>query len=277
MIDFNSVKESLLKKPTWHLLLKAIKHIQDRDVLTIVYALSFVTLLSFVPFILLTLGIFKTTGFLQFLYPKMEVLLIKNFSGIVSAEISKYLHSLLKRSYSGSWGFFNIAFLIFTTTRLAAFLEKAMNRIWDVRSPKGLLKRFITHWIVITMVPIALALNIITRTMISQWISNPFFFLSLSFAFLTLTLFALYKWLPNHSVHSSLAIFCGLFASVSLVGVHRFFNFATTKIFNYSKLYGSLAALPLFMIWISIIWLVILLGASICAGFQKALEQSQDN
>jgi len=277
MIDLKLLKESLLQNPTLNLFYNAFKHVKDRDILLIVYGLSFVTLLSFVPFIIITLGLFKTTGFLKFLYPKMEVLIIKNFSGVASVEISKHLQSLLKRSYSGSWGFFNISFLILTTTRLAAFVEKAMNRIWNVKNPKNFFKRFITHWIVIIMVPIALALNVIARTLISQWVTSPFFYLTLSFLFLALTLFALYKWLPNYKVRNSLAAFCGILAAASLVAVQRFFDFTSAKMFNYSKFYGSLAALPLFMIWISSIWLVILMGASICAGLQKALEQNPDN
>lgn len=277
MRDFNSIKESFLKSPSLRLFYNTIKHIKDADILMIVYALSFVTILSFVPFIITTLGIFKTTGFLKFLYPKMEVLIIKNFSGVVSTEISKHLHSLLKRSYSGSLGIFNITFLLLTTTRLVAFVEQAINRIWRVKNPKSFFKRFLTHWVVIIMVPVALALNIMTRTVFSQWVKSPIFFLTLSYLFLAVTLFALYKWLPNYKVRNSLAAFSGILAAGALVMLHRFFDFATIKIFNYSKFYGSLAAIPLFMIWISIIWLVILLGASICAGIQKALEQIPDN
>jgi len=275
MMNLKSLKESLLQKPVFALIYNAFKHVKDQDILLIVYGLSFVTLLSFVPFIIIILGLFKSTGFLYFLYPKVEALIVKNFSGVVSVEISKQLHSLLKRSYSGSWGVFNITFLVFTTTRLAAFVEKAINRIWNVKNPKNFFKRFITHWIVIIMVPIALALNVLVRTMISQWINNPYLFLALSFLFLTLTLFSLYKWLPNYPVRNSLAAFCGIVAAGALVAVHRFFDFANTKMFNYSKFYGSLAALPLFMILISTIWLVILMGASICSGLQKALEQTE--
>lgn len=274
-MNLKSLKESLLQKPVFALIYNAFKHVKDQDILLIVYGLSFVTLLSFVPFIIIILGLFKSTGFLYFLYPKVEALIVKNFSGVVSVEISKQLHSLLKRSYSGSWGVFNITFLVFTTTRLAAFVEKAINRIWNVKNPKNFFKRFITHWIVIIMVPIALALNVLVRTMISQWINNPYLFLALSFLFLTLTLFSLYKWLPNYPVRNSLAAFCGIVAAGALVAVHRFFDFANTKMFNYSKFYGSLAALPLFMILISTIWLVILMGASICSGLQKALEQTE--
>jgi membrane protein len=276
MPDFSHLKERLLQNRFFRLIYDAFHHVRDRDVILIVYGLSFVTILSFVPFLIIILGLFKTTGFLTFLYPKIEALVVKNFSGVVSAEISKHLHTLLKRSYSGSWGFFNVTFLLFTTTRLAAFLEKAMNRIWNVKNPKNFFRRFVSHWVVIIMVPIALALNVLTRSFISQWVHSPLLLLTLSFGFLAGTLAALYRWLPNYAVRSSLALFCGTLAAASLVFVHRFFTFTNSKMFNYSKFYGSLAALPLFMIWISAIWLVILLGASICAGLQKALEQSRD-
>lgn len=277
MSNLNQLKVRFLENRSMSLIYRVFRLFRDRDVVIIVYGLSFVTILSFVPFLIVILGLFKTTGFLMFLYPKIEGLIVKNFSGVVSAEISRHLHSLLKRSYSGSWGYLNITFLLFTTTRLAAFLEKAINRIWNVKNPKNIFKRFLTHWIVIMMVPLALALNVLTRSFISQWVNSPILFWALSFLLLTGTLVALYKWLPNYPVKNSLALFSGLFASSCLAFVHRFFDFASSKMFNYSKFYGSLAVLPLFMIWISAIWLIILLGASICAGIQKALEQIDDN
>lgn len=270
----NKIIDRLNRNPIVNLLYRAFKHVRDGDILLIVNGLSFVTLLSFVPMIIVILGLFKTSGFLQFLYPKIEALIVKNFSGVVSAEISKHLKTLLKRSYSGSWGFLNIAFLIITTTRLAAFLEKAMNRIWNVKNPKNILRRFFTHWLVIMMVPLALALHVLTRTYLSQWVKSPFILVTSSFLFLTFTLFSLYKWLPNYKVNNQLAILSGFMAAGALVGVHHFFDLANEKMFNYSKFYGSLATLPLFMIWISSMWLVILLGASIGAGLQKAIEQN---
>ena len=277
MTERSPLKDEIRKHPWIHLFYTALKHVRDRDVVLIVYGLSFVTLLSFVPFLIIILGFFKTSGFLAFLYPKIEALVVKKFTGVAGVEISRHLHSLLKRSYSGSWGFFNIMFLLFTTARLAAFLEKAMNRIWNVKNPKNIFRRFLSHWVVIVMIPIALAINVLTRAFIWNWLKSPLLLLTMSFIFLALTLFALYKWLPNHSVKTGLAAFCGTLAALSLVGVHHFFDFASSKMFHYSKFYGSLAALPLFMIWISTIWMVILLGASICAGLQKALEQTGDN
>ncbi|MEY4616413.1 MAG: ribonuclease [Pseudomonadota bacterium] len=273
----NKIREKIRQHYWLNLIYSALKHVRDRDVLLIVYGLSFVTLLSFVPFLIIILGFFKTSGFLAFLYPKVEALVVKKFSGVASVEISRQLHSLLKRSYSGSWGFFNITFLLFTTTRLAAFLEKALNRIWNVKNPKNFFRRFLSHWAVITMIPLALAINVLTRSFIWNFVKSPLLLLTMSFIFLAATLFALYKWLPNHSVRTELAAFCGTLAAVSLIGVQNFFDFASAKMFQYSKFYGSLSALPLFMIWISTIWMVILLGASICAGLQKALEQIEDN
>lgn len=270
------LRNKIDKHPWLNLIYRAYMHVRDRDVILIVYGLSFVTLLSFVPFLIIILGLFKTTGFLNFLYPKIEAIVVKNFSGVVSVEISKHLRSLLRRSYSGSWGFLNITFLLITTTRLAAFLEKAMNRIWNVKNPKNIFRRFASHWIVIMMVPLALAINVVTRMFIAQWVNSPTLFLGWSFALLSFTLYALYRWLPNYDVKGWLAALCGTFAAISLVIVQRSFDFANSSLFNYSKFYGSLAVIPLFMIWISAVWLVILLGASICAGIQKALEHRHD-
>jgi membrane protein len=239
-----------------------------------VYALSFVTILSFIPFMVVILGIFKWSGFLSFLYPKVESLLIKNFSGDTSAQISSYLKTLLKRSYTGSWGIYSITFLLLTTARLTAFFEKAVNRIWHVKNPKNIVRRFFSHWILISLFPVTLGVDVVLRTYISQFLDTQTSALIISFVFTTMILFAIYKWLPNHEVNTKPALLSAFLATLTLIITQNSFRLITQKSFAYSKFYGSLAALPLFMIWISIIWMIILLGVSLCAGLQKGLEQS---
>jgi membrane protein len=240
-----------------------------------VYALSFVTILSFIPFMVVVLGIFKWSGFLSFLYPKVEAILIKNFSGDTSAQISSYLKTLLKRSYTGSWGIYSITFLLITTARLTAFFEKAVNRIWHVRNPRNIIRRFFSHWVLIVLFPITIAFDVLLRSYISQFLDDQTAALFISFFFITLVLFAIYKWLPNHQVDKKPAFISSFLAALALVITQNSFRLISQKSFNYSKFYGSLAALPLFMIWISIIWMIILLGVSLCAGMQKGLEQRE--
>jgi membrane protein len=252
-----------------------IHHINSRDVQLMVYALSFVTILSFIPFLVIVLGIFKWSGFLNLLYPKVEAILLKNFSGITSAQISSYLRTLLKRSYTGSWGIYSVAFLILTTTRLTAYFEKAVNRIWRVKNHHNIIRRFFSYWVLIMLFPIAITFDVLLRTYISQFLDDQITALIISFFFITLVLFAIYKWFPNHQVNKKPALISAIITALTLVITQNSFRFITQKSFTYSKFYGSLAALPLFMIWISIIWMVILLGVSLCAGLQKGLEQNE--
>ncbi len=256
---------------------RALHHLKDRDVQLMVYALSFVTMLSFIPFIVVILGFFKWAGFLNFLYPKVELIIVKKFSGAISLEVSRQLQTLLKRSYAGSWGFVNITFLIVTTSRLAAYFEKAVNHIWHVKNPKNIFKRIISHWILIMLFPIGLAADVTVRSFIvnaTKFESLPSI---LSFFFLNLILTIIYKWLPNRFVKLKVAFFSALCSSVMLIALQNSFRFISKKSFSYSKFYGSLATLPIFMIWISTVWLIILLGVSIAAGWQKAKEQKENN
>jgi membrane protein len=228
-----------------------------------------------VPFMVVVLGIFKWSGFLNFLYPKVEAILIKNFSGDMSAQISGYLKTLLKRSYTGSWGVYSVAFLLFTTSRLTAFFEKAVNRIWHVRSPRNLIRRFASHWVLISLFPVTIGIDVLLRSYVTQIVDGKTVTLAISFFFTTLVLFAIYKWLPNQKVNFKPAFLSAFLAAISLLIVQNSFRYISQISFNYSKFYGSLAALPLFLIWVSIMWMVILLGVSLCAGLQKGLEQTE--
>jgi membrane protein len=132
-----------------HFLKLTWRYVRDGDIRTLVYALSFVTLFSLIPFLVITLGLFKWSGFLSFLYPKAKALILAHFSGAVGDGIIKPFEALLKRSYSGSLGLINFIFLILTIITLTDYLERAFNRIWHVKNGRNFLNKLITHWLII--------------------------------------------------------------------------------------------------------------------------------
>lgn len=257
-------------KRLWLFIKDVARHMRDGDLQLIVYALSFVTLISVIPLMVVTLGVFKWSGYLNFLYPKVEALVISNLSVFTVDDISKYLKSFLKRSYAGGFGFANVTLLLFTSQRLVSDFEKAVNRLWNVKTPRNIMKRFLIHWMIISLVPVALAADVLVKSFLSAYLFDRKQNLSsLSFLFLFAVLFALMKLIPNVKVKAKSALAGALTASIGFVVLQSSFGWITQKSFVYSKFYGSLAALPLFMIWVSSIWFVILFGVSLSSTLQR--------
>ena len=83
-----------------------------------------------------------------------------------------------------------------------------------------------------------------------------------------------YKFVPSVKVTTSSAIASAIVATVSLAAGQKIFTTLTKTIFNYSKVYGSLAAIPIFVLWISILWWIFLVGAALCAVLNKKEEEN---
>lgn len=240
------------------------KELRDGDIRMIVYSLSYVTILSIVPFLVVSLGLFKWTGFLEFLYPKVESYVLKSFGEVIGPEVSRHLKTLLRRSYAGQWGFVSVIFLTFTTFRLSFDLQRAFNRVWGVKNPKQMGEKFFKSLFVVLIFPLLLGIDVLLR----GYIKNAFGVSSGSLKFLSLfllwlVLWALFYLLPNIKVKAWQALLSSAVCAGFLFLLQLSFNLLNKKVFSYSKFYGSLASFPLFMVWVSSLWFVILLGVSL--------------
>ena len=82
-------------------------------------------------------------------------------------------------------------------------------------------------------------------------------------------LFMLYKLVPNHKVLLRPALLSASLAAMLLGTAADSYRWIILKFFNYSKIYGSLAALPLALLWILIAWYIVLLGVVVCASAHR--------
>jgi membrane protein len=83
------------------------------------------------------------------------------------------------------------------------------------------------------------------------------------------SLFLIYKLVPDLSVHWRSAFISSVLSAMAMYGVHKGFAYLTAGVFNYNKIYGSFAALPILLLWILAMWYAILGGVALCASLQK--------
>jgi membrane protein len=171
-------------------------------------------------------------------------------------------------------------FLVVVAFSMLVSIEQAFNRIWNVIEPRTGLHRFLTYWAVLTFSPPLLAggLFITSYLMSLPLVAGIDTFgirervLSvLPFLLSTAAFTILYFAVPNCRIPLRHALYGGVLTAVTLQVAQRLFAMMVLNM-NVQHIYGAFAAVPLFLSWIYIIWVVILAGAI----FVRTLSLEQD-
>lgn len=257
-------------KTFWSVVKDTIKQMRDGEIQLVAASLSFSTAIALVPFIAVVLATFQSIGGLEALYPKVEALLLKNMREAAGSDVTKFIRIFLKNINAGKLGSTGAVFLFITSIRLLHDMEVGIHRVWNQPNTRPFYKRLIYQWGLILAIPVFLAIYVgftsleqfqfVTR-LIPAGISNSLVLVG--------SLFLIYKLVPDLAVRTRAAFLSALIASITLFGVHKTYSALALEFFNYNKIYGSFAALPLLLFWILTLWYVILGGVALCASLQK--------
>ncbi len=238
-------------------------------------ALAYTTLLSLVPLIAVSLSIFAAFPAFDGLSEQMQQFVFNNFVPAAGQVIQQNLNTFAEKAKQlTSVG---IVVLLVTAIMMMATIEKSFNSIWQVSVNKSLLKRFVIYWSVLTLGPLMMGGGM---AMTSYIISLPLFtesatrFGILRFVPFLLEVFTftlLYLVVPNAKVKVSQALIGGLLAALLFELAKFCFTWYISHFPTYETIYGALATVPIFLIWVYLSWLVALIGA----GFTYTLGAFQ--
>ena len=173
-------------------------------------------------------------------------------------------------------GWIGGAVLIYSAVSLMVTIENCFNRICRAPSGRSWLKRVPLYWFVLTIGPILLGLTPYLDAKFSgavvsieswQWafaIAKFAWNLVIIWAFM----FAVYLWVPNTMMKVRSVAIGALLAAILLEIGKRFLGAYLQNAFSASRLYGSLGLVPLFMLWVYMMWMVVLLGLEVAAMLQ---------
>ncbi len=173
-------------------------------------------------------------------------------------------------------------FLFFVAIDVLSTMEKAMNRIWKATRKRGLKKKLIMFWLVLTLGPILLTMAQSLSGHITEmakgspdWLSSSVGFLidlAAVWGFLALV----YSLMPNTKVNLRAALIASMVAGTlwHLVAKKAFALYISQAV-SYQKVYGSIAVIPLFFLWIWLTWLVVLFGCEMAYVIQHFKDLSQ--
>lgn len=239
-------------------------------------ALSYSTLLAIVPLFAIAFSLVShLPGFAGY-YDELLGYVLENFLPETGLEVSDQFGLLLRnaRKVTG----FGILALVVTAYLMLVTLNSAFSGIWRAAPQTSLLLRLILQWVIVTLWPVAVALSISFSSYgyaALRWLDIPddshLFGLTDVFPLVLalLAFAALYIAVSPRRV-AWLHAFAGAAVATILFEVLRWgFGLYLEYFPSYEAIYGALATIPIFLVWIYLCWTVVLFGAEVTAALPE--------
>jgi membrane protein len=236
-------------------------------------ALSFTTLLALVPLTAVMFAIFSRFEIFEAWMTMAQEFIYRNFVPAAGGAVSGYLQKFAANA--GKLTIWGLLLLFLSSLMLMATIERVFNDIWHVPQTRKRLHRFLSYGALLVLGPMLIG---ITLSSTSYLVSLPLFSRDSTFGGLKVFLLAaapmIFEWLafwalyvvvPNYRVRLRHGLIGSLFATVSIEIAKHGFVFFVTNFASYKAIYGAVAALPVFLIWIYLSWTIILAGAVLTA------------
>lgn len=242
------------------------KNFLDADISGLATNLTYVSLFAIFPFIALIIGLSKGFGIDVILVNKLSDIVVSNNIGINIFKIAENLVESLNSSLLSGLG---IVVIIWSVVSLLMLLEKSFNDIWNVKNDRELSRRLLSYIAIIFLVPIFAVLFIGTSDKILGFIRQfstignfTLILVKILKLLISLAIFiVIYYFIPNTQVSFKSSIISSVLVVLSLWFLSFFYEMLQSSISTYNTIYGSLAFVPLFLIWVKYVWIIILTGA----------------
>ena len=267
-------------------LIITVKTFSQQKVAPRATALSYLSMMSVVPFIAL---VFAITGGLG-LRGRLKDFMYANFGGSESVDmVLKSAQNIIDGAQGGGMGLISALIFIWIIFRLMMNIESAFNIVWKVDESRKLVRRFAFYIAILLIAPFVIfvmftgafiysnALDYIGLSLGEFSIVKKIISWALFIAITTFTFSAMYKFIPNYKVNYSTALRAAFFAAIAFVAVQFFYLETQVFVSRLNSIYGTFAAVPLFMIWLNISWSIILIGAQVSYAFQHVDSYNIDD
>lgn len=249
-------------------------------------ALTYTSLLSLVPLMTVTLAVFSAFPVADRVYELIQQFVFENFvptsSEVLQQHLSEFSAKASRLTGTGA------VFLVIVALLMMANIDRALNAIWEVRAKRSFATKFLIYWAVISLGPLLIGASVlVTSYLISLPILSEAASSGVGRGLLGLAPVAasavaftmMYLVVPNRRVRMGHALIGGVFAAVLFEGAKRGFAVYITQFPTYEAIYGALASVPIFLVWLYLSWIVVLLGAEVthCLGIFRwsARDQSR--
>lgn len=249
-----------------------IRFFTEKRVMTQASALSYSTLLAIVPILAVVFAIARGFGYNKYI----ELWFRESLSTQpqVADIIVGFVNSYLVHTQSGIFLGVGLVFMLYSVLMLISNIEDTFNQIWQLSSTRPIIRSITNYLAICFLFPIIIVVSTglsifmetVADTMDGFRILGPAIRRMLSLApcvLMSLMFIILYVYMPNTKVRFSSAVVPGILAGIAMQVLQLAYIHSQIWVTGYNAIYGSFAALPLFMLWIQISWTICLFGAQL--------------
>ncbi len=248
-------------------------------------ALTYYTMLSIVPVLALIFGIARGFGIETLIQEE----LMKSFEG--QREVLKWLLNFADKMLemtSGGWiAGIGLLILFWSVIQVLGNIEGAFNQIWQIGKSRSYLRKLSDYFAILLFAPLLMILSgsftVVITARLSEIAEGNSILGYIGPALITLMRLApyvmmwllftlLYLVMPNTKVKFGAALLAGIVAGTLFQVIQWGYVTFQVGVSRYNAIYGSFAALPLFMIWVHLSWLIVLFGAELSFAYQNVRQ-----
>ncbi len=236
-------------------------------------SLTFTTLIALVPLFTVTLALFSAFPVFARFQVALETWLLQ---ALVPEAIARPVLAALTEFADKARGIGGVGLLLFGATALAMMLtiDRTLNAIWRVRSPRPWTQRVLIYWAALTLGPVLIGVSLwltsravsASRGLVDTLPGGLTALITgAEFVLLALAMGALFHHVPNTWVRWRHALAGGAFVAVAFQTAKKALAWYIEAVPGLSAVYGTFVTVPILMMWIYLGWVIVLLGAVIAA------------
>ena len=207
------------------------------------------------------------------IYDRIRPMVLANLAEGASEQAMSKIETLINNAHTGAIGIGGFIALIFTSMTLLSDAEKALLAVWREKISRTLFQRFCTYWVFISLGPVALSVIVGamsgTHLTVTRMLPSGTGLMLATTAFF----FLVYKFIPKSKVNWNAALGGAICTASLWTGARGVYSIYVKNVVNYDKIYGSLGAIPIILVWIWMSWVIVLLGSSLAYSIQEYLKK----
>ncbi|WP_300724578.1 YihY/virulence factor BrkB family protein [uncultured Bacteroides sp.] len=231
-------------------------------------ALTYSTLLSIIPILALLFAIARGFGFDALI----ELQLRTGVASQQSELVITWINSYLEHAKSGVFIGIGLVMLLWTILILTDNIERSFNLIWQVKHPRSVFRKITDYFSMLLLLPLLIVISSGLTIFMTTYVKSMDNFLVLApimkflvrlipYALTWGMFIGLYLFIPNTTVKFKYAWLPGILAGSAFQAFQYFYINSQIWVSNYNAIYGSFAAIPMFLLWTQISWTICLFGA----------------
>lgn len=284
----------MLNAPHWILSMQFVlfflRRIKSEQVHVSAGYLSYVTLMSLVPLMVVMLSVMTAFPIFSEIRETIESFVYQNFMPASSDVVQKHIAGFVENASKMSA--IAITFLFLFALLLISAIDKSLNKLWKIDKKRRVVTAFSMYWMILTLGPVLVGSSIAITSYIVSLVSFSDFgapdganvllrslpLITSIFAFLIL-----YLVVPNKVVPWKFALSGATLAAILFEVAKKGFAFYVTQLPSYKDIYGALAGIPILFLWVYLSWLVVLFGALFTVSLEefqkerKIVKKSREN